>query len=179
MAGDRRNTRPCFMKVCTARCATARSTSPPHADLKIGVVPSSISRWIQKIHRDRATRGYTTEAVTGHDPAANERVCSIVHNSPRRIINFQRVPIVDTSNRSWPAGYRRQASRSSSSASGSARHRLLYLVAMIQGSWMTRANSIVIPGDKAGPGDQLILTPNDLQARRTRAFGEIALRTGR
>jgi len=35
-----------------------------HADLKIGVVPVINLEWIQKIHRDRASRGYTTEAVT-------------------------------------------------------------------------------------------------------------------
>ena len=35
-----------------------------HADLKIGVVPVVNLEWIQKIHRDRATRGYTAEAVT-------------------------------------------------------------------------------------------------------------------
>jgi len=34
-----------------------------HADLKIGVVPVINLEWIQKIHRDRATRGYSTEAV--------------------------------------------------------------------------------------------------------------------
>ncbi|TJW69562.1 MAG: phosphoribulokinase, partial [Mesorhizobium sp.] len=34
-----------------------------HADLKIGVVPVINLEWIQKIHRDRSTRGYSTEAV--------------------------------------------------------------------------------------------------------------------
>ena len=35
-----------------------------HCDLKIGVVPVINLEWIQKIHRDRSTRGYSTEAVT-------------------------------------------------------------------------------------------------------------------
>jgi phosphoribulokinase len=35
-----------------------------HTDLKIGVVPVINLEWIQKIHRDRAHRGYSTEAVT-------------------------------------------------------------------------------------------------------------------
>lgn len=35
-----------------------------HADLKIGVVPVINLEWIQKIHRDRAIRGYSTEVVT-------------------------------------------------------------------------------------------------------------------
>ena len=34
------------------------------ADLKIGVVPVINVEWIQKIHRDKASRGYSTEAVT-------------------------------------------------------------------------------------------------------------------
>ena len=34
------------------------------ADLKVGVVPVINLEWIQKIHRDRAARGYSTEAVT-------------------------------------------------------------------------------------------------------------------
>jgi phosphoribulokinase len=35
-----------------------------HCDLKIGVVPVINLEWIQKIHRDKAARGYSTEAVT-------------------------------------------------------------------------------------------------------------------
>src|SRR6202021_703245 len=34
-----------------------------YADLKIGVVPVINLEWIQKIHRDRSTRGYSTEDV--------------------------------------------------------------------------------------------------------------------
>ena len=34
-----------------------------HADLLIGVVPIINLEWIQKLHRDKATRGYSTEAV--------------------------------------------------------------------------------------------------------------------
>ena len=35
-----------------------------HADLRVGVVPVINLEWIQKIHRDMDTRGYSTEAVT-------------------------------------------------------------------------------------------------------------------
>jgi phosphoribulokinase len=35
-----------------------------HIDLCIGVVPVINLEWIQKLHRDKATRGCTTEAVT-------------------------------------------------------------------------------------------------------------------
>ena len=35
-----------------------------HVDLLIGVVPVINLEWIQKLHRDKNTRGYSTEAVT-------------------------------------------------------------------------------------------------------------------
>ncbi|MEQ1613348.1 MAG: phosphoribulokinase, partial [Hyphomicrobiaceae bacterium] len=38
---------------------TDRINIAQHADLKIGVVPVINLEWIQKIHRDRASRGYT------------------------------------------------------------------------------------------------------------------------
>src|SRR5690606_6204104 len=34
-----------------------------HVDLLIGVVPIVNLEWIQKLHRDKAHRGYSTEAV--------------------------------------------------------------------------------------------------------------------
>ena len=34
-----------------------------------------------------------------------------------------------------------------------------YLISMINGSWMSRANSIVVPGPKLDLAMQLILTP--------------------
>ena len=70
-----------------------------HADLKIGVVPVINLEWIQKIHRDRATRGYSTEAVM--DVILRrmpDYVRYIIPQFALTNINFQRVPIVDTSN---------------------------------------------------------------------------------
>ncbi len=68
-------------------------------DLKIGVVPVINLEWIQKIHRDRASRGYTTEAVTD---TILRRMHAYVHvicpQFTQTDINFQRVPVVDTSN---------------------------------------------------------------------------------
>ena len=70
-----------------------------HPDLKIGVVPVINLEWIQKIHRDRASRGYTTEAVTD---TILRRMHAYVHvicpQFTQTDINFQRVPVVDTSN---------------------------------------------------------------------------------
>jgi phosphoribulokinase len=70
-----------------------------YADLKIGVVPVINLEWIQKIHRDRAARGYSTEAVTDtilrRMPDYVQYICPQFTQTD---INFQRVPTVDTSN---------------------------------------------------------------------------------
>ena len=132
-----------------------------HADLKIGVVPVINLEWIQKIHRDRASRGYTTDAVTD---TILRRMHSYVHTICPQFtetdINFQRVPIVDTSNpfvARWipTAGESLVVIRFKNPRGID----FSYLVTMIPGSWMTRANSIVIPGDKLDLAMQLILTP--------------------
>ncbi len=131
------------------------------ADLKIGVVPVINLEWIQKIHRDRSRRGYTTEAVTD---TILRRMHAYVHcicpQFTETDINFQRVPVVDTSN-PFIARWIPTADES-----------LLvirfrdpkgidfpYLTAMIHDSWMTRANSLVIPGGKMDLAMQLIFTP--------------------
>jgi phosphoribulokinase len=140
---------------------TERTDIASHADLKIGVVPVINLEWIQKIHRDRASRGYTTEAVTD---TILRRMHSYVHTITPQFtetdINFQRVPIVDTSNpfvARWipTAGESLVVIRFKNPRGID----FSYLATMIQDSWMTRANSIVIPGDKLDLAMQLILTP--------------------
>ncbi|HRO09968.1 phosphoribulokinase [Amaricoccus sp.] len=131
------------------------------ADLKIGVVPVINLEWIQKIHRDRASRGYSTEAVTD---VILRRMHAYVHCICPQFtltdINFQRVPVVDTSNpfiaRWIPTADESLVVIRFRSPRGID---FPYLVSMIQGSWMTRANSIVIPGSKLDLAMQLILTP--------------------
>lgn len=131
------------------------------ADLKIGVVPVINLEWIQKIHRDRAHRGYSTEAVTD---TILRRMHAYVHcicpQFTETDINFQRVPVVDTSNpfvaRWIPTADESLVVIRFKSPRGID---FPYLTSMIDGSWMTRANSIVIPGPKLDLAMQLILTP--------------------
>ena len=70
-----------------------------HADLRIGVVPVINLEWIQKLHRDKAARGYTSEAVTDtilrRMPDYVNYMCTQFSHTD---VNFQRVPVVDTSN---------------------------------------------------------------------------------
>ncbi|MGA0541977.1 phosphoribulokinase [Neotabrizicola sp. VNH66] len=132
-----------------------------HADLKVGVVPVINLEWIQKIHRDRATRGYSTEAVTD---TILRRMHAYVHcicpQFTETDINFQRVPVVDTSDpfiaRWIPTADESLVVIRFKSPRGID---FPYLISMIAGSWMTRANSIVIPGNKLDLAMQLILTP--------------------
>jgi len=134
---------------------------PALADLKIGVVPVINLEWIQKIHRDRASRGYSTEAVTD---TILRRMHAYVHCiCPQFVetdINFQRVPVVDTSD---PFVARWIPTADESLVVIRFRNPrgidFPYLVSMINGSWMSRANSIVIPGNKLDLAMQLILTP--------------------
>ena len=136
-----------------------------HADLKIGVVPVINLEWIQKIHRDRATRGYSAEAVM--DVILRRMPDYVRHITPqfsRTGINFQRVPIVDTSNpfiaRWIPTPDESMLVIRFANPRGID---FQYLLSMIHDSFMSRANSIVVPGNKLDLAMQLILTPLILQ----------------
>jgi phosphoribulokinase len=132
-----------------------------HVDLKIGVVPVINLEWIQKIHRDKASRGYSTETVTDtilrRMPDYARYICPQFSQTN---INFQRVPTVDTSN-PFIARWIPTASESIL-VIRFANPRGIdfpYLLSMLTGSFMSRANSIVCPGDKLDLAMQLIFTP--------------------
>lgn len=136
-----------------------------HVDLLIGVVPTINLEWIQKVLRDTRERGYATEAVQEtilH--RMSDYVHSIVPQFSRTDINFQRVPIVDTSNpfvaREIPTldetlvVIRFRDPRSAD---------FPYLLAMLHGAWMSRANTLVVPGSRLDMAMQIILTPRIVQ----------------
>ncbi len=136
-----------------------------YADVRIGVVPVINLEWIQKIHRDRATRNYTTEQVMD---TILRRMPDYVHyicpQFTETDINFQRVPTVDTSNpfiaRWIPTPDESIVVIRFKTPRGID---FPYLLSMLHGSWMSRANSIAIPGNKLDLAMQLILTPIILQ----------------
>jgi phosphoribulokinase len=70
-----------------------------HVDLLIGVVPIINLEWIQKLHRDKAARGHSHEAIVDtilrRMPDYVNYICPQFSESH---VNFQRVPTVDTSN---------------------------------------------------------------------------------
>ncbi len=134
-----------------------------YADLKIGVVPSVNLEWIQKIHRDNAERGYSAE----------ETVDTILRRMPDYInyitpqfsqtdINFQRVATVDTSNpfiaRDIPTPDEsfvviRFGDLEKTPVD------FTYLTSVINGSFMSRRNTIVVPGGKMSLAMDIILYP--------------------
>ncbi len=145
-----------------------------YVDLKIGVVPVINLEWIQKLHRDKASRGYTTEAVTD---TILRRMPDYIHyicpQFAETDINFQRVPTVDTSN-PFIARWIPTPDESMVVIRFRDPHGIdfPYLLSMIHNSFMSRANSIVIPGGKLDIAMQLILTPMILKLveRRKRAL---------
>jgi phosphoribulokinase len=132
-----------------------------HVDLLIGVVPVINLEWIQKLHRDRAARGYSTEAVTD---TILRRMPDYIHyiipQFARTHINFQRVPVVDTSNpfiaRHVPTPDESMLVIRFANPRGID---FPYLLSMLHDSFMSRANTIVAPGGKMDLAMQLIFTP--------------------
>jgi phosphoribulokinase len=132
-----------------------------YADLLIGVVPVINLEWIQKLHRDKSTRGYSTEAVTD---VILRRMHEYVHYiCPQFVhthINFQRVPVVDTSNpfiaRTIPTPDESLVVIRFANPRGID---FPYLLSMLHDSFMSRANTLVVPGGKMELAMQLIFTP--------------------
>ena len=130
-------------------------------DLLIGVVPIVNLEWIQKIHRDNAQRGYSAEAIVDTIlRRMDDYVRFVTPQFSRTDINFQRVPTVDTSNpfiaRDIPTpdeSYVVIRFRSARDVD------FPYLLNMIHNSFMSRPNTIVIPGGKMGFAMEIILTP--------------------
>nr|CAA6815645.1 MAG: Phosphoribulokinase (EC [uncultured Thiotrichaceae bacterium] len=134
-----------------------------HVDLGIGVVPSVNLEWIQKIKRDNAERGYdpkdTVDTILRRMPDYINHITPQFSNTH---INFQRVPTVDTSN---PFIARDIPSPDESFVvirfADPKRFNIdfPYLLNMIQNSFMSRRNSIVVPGGKMVLAMELILNP--------------------
>jgi phosphoribulokinase len=132
-----------------------------YPDLLIGVVPVINLEWIQKLYRDKNVRGYSAEAVTD---TILRRMPDYVHyicpQFAHTHVNFQRVPVVDTSNpfiaRDIPTPDESLCVIRFANPKGID---FPYLLNMIDDAWMSRANTIVCPGGKMDLAMQLIFTP--------------------
>ncbi|MFT5221549.1 MAG: phosphoribulokinase [Planctomycetota bacterium] len=132
-------------------------------DLKVGVVPVVNLEWIQKIHRDHGERGYSEqEVIESILRRMPDYVKYITPQFSQTDINFQRVATVDTSNpfiaREIPTldesfvviRFKNPDIRNIDFGN---------LLSMISGSFMSRRNTIVVPGGKMGLAMEIIFTP--------------------
>ncbi len=130
-----------------------------YPDLLVGVVPVINLEWIQKLWRDKNMRGYSADAVTD----------TILRRMPDYVM-----PIVDTSNpfiaRDVPTADESMVVIRFAKPKGID---FQYLMNMVHGSWMSRANTIVVPGGKMELAMQLIFTPFiwRMVERKKRAIG--------
>jgi phosphoribulokinase len=143
--------------------ATDEHDVASQVDLGIGVVPVVNLEWIQKIHRDAKERGYSAEATV--ETIMRRMPDYINHITPqfsRTDINFQRVATVDTSNpfiaRDIPTPDEsfvviRFADPEKFNTD------FPYLLNMIPDSFMSRRNTIVVPGGKMGFAMEIVLGP--------------------
>ena len=165
----------------TASTWTRRRTSPAHrsltfpdrrrgdtgvdvsqyVDLLIGVVPAINLEWIQKIYRDCSTgvskREDATAAIVRR---MNDYIHFIVPQFTISDINFQRVPMVDTSN-PFDTDYIPTADESLVVIHfrDPKRHDFLNLMDEIPGSFMSRPNTMVVPGGAMVHALEVICTP--------------------
>ena len=132
-------------------------------DLLVGVVPIVNLEWIQKIHRDNAERGYSEDVIVDTIMRRmHDYIAYITPQFSRTDINFQRVPTVDTSN---PFIARDIPTPDESMIVIRFRDPKKFnidfpaLQNMIAGSFMSRANTLVVPGGKMSLAMEVILTP--------------------
>lgn len=154
---------------------TEKSNVAQHVDLGIGVVPIVNLEWIQKIHRDNAERGYTAEVIV--DTILRRMPDYVYYLTPQfseTDINFQRVSTVDTSN---PFIARDIPTPDESFVVIRFKDPVKfgvdfpYLLNMIHDSFMSRRNTIVVPGGKMGMAMEVILAPilHDMLERSRKA----------
>ena len=146
-----------------------------HVDLIIGVVPIINLEWMQKIHRDRSVRGYSADAATD---MILSRMPDYVHyicpQFSRTDINFQRVPTIDTSN---PFTATEIPTNDESMVvihianQGKIRPHYHHLLEMLNGAFMSRPDTLVVPAGKYVFAMELLLNPvvEILIERRDRA----------
>lgn len=132
-----------------------------YTDLLIGVVPVMNIEWIQKIKRDCTNRGYSQEAVV--DIILKRMPDYIHHITPqfsRTDINFQRVPLIDTSN---PFMMRDIPSADESLCvirfKDPKQADFPYYLSMLKDAFMSRPNNMVVPGVKMQLAMEIIMTP--------------------
>ena len=147
----------------------------PYVDLLMGIVPVVNLEWIQKIHRDTQLRGYSPEAVVDN---ILQRMHDYIHFITPQFtftdINFQRVPLVDTSN---PFIARDVPTPDESAVVIRIRQPqkwgidFPWLTSMLKDAFMSRRNTLVVPAGKMMFAMELILAPivHDMRVAQKKA----------
>ena len=141
-------------------------------DLLIGVCPTINLEWVQKIHRDTRERGYRPEDVMD---IIYRRMYDYMHyilpQFSETHINFQRIPVTDTSNpfcvTNIPTADQSLVMIHFVKTKESIEYKL-NLKGLIEGASITGFNTLIIPGGKMLYALELILTQRiiDLMKRR-------------
>ena len=132
-----------------------------HVDLLIGVVPAVNLEWIQKIHRDCSRDGCTVEETTNTIlRRMRDYTYFIAPQFALTDINFQRMPLVDTSH---PFVARDIPTADESMVVIHFRDPQKFdfpcLLQTIKGAFMSRPNTMVVPGGKMRLALDLACTP--------------------
>ena len=133
-----------------------------HVDLLIGVAPTINLEWIQKIKRDTEERGHEQEDVMD---TIYRRMYDYMHyivpQFSQTDINFQRTPLVDTSDpfiqRDIPTPDQSQVIIHFLKP-GISNEEKLELKGLIEGTIITGFNTLVIPGSKMTYAMEMILS---------------------
>jgi len=142
-------------------------------DLLIGVCPTINLEWVQKIKRDTAERGYRQEAVMD---TIHRRMYDYMHYIVPQFsvtnINFQRIPLTDTSNPFFvdniPTADQSLVLIHFLEPKPSIEYKL-NLKGLIEGAIITGFNTLVIPGGKMMYAMELILTELVIDLLKKRA----------
>jgi phosphoribulokinase len=141
-------------------------------DLLIGVCPTINLEWVQKIHRDTKDRGYRPEDVKD---VIYRRMYDYMHyilpQFSRTHINFQRIPLTDTSNpfdtSTIPTPDQSLVMIHFRKPKPSVEYKLS-LRGLIEGCSITGFNTMVIPGGKMMYALELILTERIMELMQRR-----------
>jgi phosphoribulokinase len=141
-------------------------------DLLIGVCPTINLEWVQKINRDTAERGYQPEDVVDN---IYRRMYDYMHyilpQFSETHINFQRIPLTDTSNpfcvTNIPTADQSLVMIHFLKPKPNVEYKI-NLKGLIEGATLTGFNTLVIPGGKMMYAMELILTQRILDMMKRR-----------
>lgn len=132
-----------------------------YVDLLIGVVPAINLEWIQRINHDRMVRKQSPEQVTHNIlEQLQDYIHFIVPQFSLADINFQRMPMVDTSN---PFDMQPVPTEKESmvviSFKAPMQHDIQSYIMRIDNAFLSRRNCIVIPGGQMQHALDVICAP--------------------